>query len=145
MQLFPQTHEFILNELLKANAPNANLFYRILSRKYELFRNHSYEELLQAFNIFLNNLADEQEETDNESNDENSREIQSLIDVGEQLFRENFYVQLIASKYDVCALLLIIKKYNEVNLANIENAEDFINKHNRCMPRLCRVVKRHAL
>ena len=127
MRLFPQTHEFILNELLKVNLPNANYLYQILSNENELFRNHSYEELLQAFSIFLNNLTEEPDENDNELNVDNAREIQSLIEACKDFIYMTFTTKLIASNYDICALLLIIKKCNELNLNNIENEEDFIN------------------
>jgi hypothetical protein len=123
MRLFPQTHEFILNELLN----HRNAFYKYLSKNSDIFNNVSYEELLQAFNVFLNNLAEQEEEYDNELNVENSRKIESLIEACKDFIYMTFTTKLTASNFDICALLLIIKKREEDNLTKIEIAEDFIN------------------
>ncbi len=126
MNLFPKTIEFIYEKLIQDEnniTPFANGLHNILSKRFSFFRDNLYEELLQAFNNYFMSMTNEGEVDEN-----NFDEIDSLINEGELFFRDGIIERLGVSNYDVCALLLIIKKINEVGPDNVQNAEHFLNE-----------------
>ena len=133
MNLFPQSKEWVLNELIDPTTntvtPHLNFINKSLTRECEVFINYSYRDLVDGFNNFLRCPNIDDDEYDDDEYDECLicyNEIKSIVKFGILLFKSGYYFKLEMSCFDVCALLLICKKLTEENMITVENPEDFI-------------------
>lgn len=131
MKLFPQSEEWVLNELIDSTTLNItkqlNFLNKIIIKESEPFQYYSFKELMDGFNMFLTipNLDDVYHESDCDL-DIWYNEIKSIIKAGELFFKSGLFFKLEISCYDICALLLICKKLKEEKIINVENPKDFI-------------------
>ena len=132
MNLFPQSKEWVLNELIDPTTntvtPHLNFINKSLTRECEVFINYSYRDLVDGFNNFLRcpNIDDDEYDDEYDECLICYNEIKSIVKFGILLFKSGYYFKLEMSCFDVCALLLICKKLTEENMITVENPEDFI-------------------
>jgi len=128
MRLFPKVEEWVLNELIDPNTNNVtknlDFIYKILVKECEIYDDYKYDDLLSDFNYFL--ISPELEEDDDEDYLDSYKNIKTIIISGNDYLKQSYLSDIVTSYYDICALLLILKKIKEEQLTSINDPRNFI-------------------